>query len=254
MICSNCSQPISDGVKFCTECGSRVATAVAQPSSIINNDVERVLGEAATRDANAQARGRQSATSNPNAMDDVKFTVKKKNMAALVVGAFSVILIVCFGLIALIDYDSNLSASRDESRASSSTSSTAARSESASQPAPTTASVPNTADDTYTAYLTCGMNGFENINVLACFANKYGGTTLEIHNGAAYGLYEVNELPSLGTDTERGFAIKLKHNFALNMKNASEILKLGVRIYNDRTGQQVYVKQVGEFGTIDVSN
>ena len=98
------------------------------------------------------------------------------------------------------------------------------------------------------------MNGFENINIMVCFTNHEINTTLEIHNGAAYGLYKFYELPRAGTETSQGFAIRLQHNFALHMQNASALLKLGIRIYNNRTGQQVFVKQVGEYGAIDVSN
>jgi hypothetical protein len=117
MICPNCSQPISEGVKFCPECGSLVATAASQPSPTIDSKVERISREAATRAANAEARSRLSGTSHLKATNSGKPSVKKRGVLSLVVGAFIGVLIVCLGAIALLIYDANVSASRNGSKA-----------------------------------------------------------------------------------------------------------------------------------------
>jgi len=122
MICSNCSQPVSGGVKFCPECGYRVATAVAEPPPIIDSEVERISREAATRAANAEASAHNSATSNLKVTNRVKPSVKKKGVMPLILGAFIGVLIVCLGAIALLVYDANVSASRNGSKPGSSAS------------------------------------------------------------------------------------------------------------------------------------
>jgi hypothetical protein len=105
----------------------------------------------------------------------------------------------------------------------------------------------------FTAVISCGMSGNQNLNVLGCFAGD-PGTEIELHNGDQYGLYKAYQIPQLGTMTDRGLEIKLQGSFQLVAQNSSRNLILGVRILADGTGQQVFAKQVSQFGTIDVSN
>jgi hypothetical protein len=114
----------------------------------------------------------------------------------------------------------------------------------------------NRPDPTYTAIVSCGMSGDQNINVLGCFAGNNKGspdTEIEITNDGKYGLYKAYQISSLGTMTQRGLEIKLSSHFDLTAQNSSNVLILGVRIIDDSTGQQVFIKQVSQFGVIKIS-
>ena len=75
----------------------------------------------------------------------------------------------------------------------------------------------------YTAVITCGMNGFDNINLLACLGGDVG-TEIEINNGGDYGMYKVYNLPSDWQTTSRGVEIPLARNFSIKMQNSNENL------------------------------
>jgi hypothetical protein len=106
---------------------------------------------------------------------------------------------------------------------------------------------------TYTAIISCGASGFSNINALACFAGE-PSTQIELTNGGNYGLYQSYQISSLGTTTARGLEIRLRHSFQLKAQNAAPHLILGVQIINNQTGEQMFGKQVAQFGVIDISN
>jgi hypothetical protein len=187
VICPNCAQPTQDSSKFCTQCGKAIGNSPPPPLPPFRDTPD---SRQPTEIKPRQARGDGTVQS---------------RIASLLFGMLiGVLILAAFGL-----YLVHVVKRGDDSKATANTSSTATHVESAPQPASTTASVVNPAEDTYTAYLTCGMNGFENINVLACYTNNGVGTTLELHNGAAYGLYKVYDLSSVGTDTAQGFAIRL---------------------------------------------
>lgn len=104
----------------------------------------------------------------------------------------------------------------------------------------------------FTAVMSCGMNGFENLNLMACLGGDVG-TEIEINNGGNYGLYKVYNIPSDWEQTERGVEIPLAQNFAIKMQNSNENLILGLRIF-DNYGNIRFQKQVGQYGVISISN
>ncbi len=104
----------------------------------------------------------------------------------------------------------------------------------------------------YTAVLNCGMNGFDNINLMACMGGDVG-TEIELNNNGQYGLYKVYNLPSDWQQTERGVEIPLAKTFGLKMQNSSENLTMGLRIF-DNSGNILFQKQVAQWGVITVSN
>ena len=106
---------------------------------------------------------------------------------------------------------------------------------------------------TYIAIISCGASGYTNLNALACFAGT-PSTEIELTNGDNYGLYKPYQINSLGTSTERGLEIHLQHHFSIKAQNSSTNLILGLRVVNEKTGQQLFGKQVTQFGVIDVSN
>lgn len=104
----------------------------------------------------------------------------------------------------------------------------------------------------YTAVLNCGMNGFDNINLMACMGGDVG-TEIELNNNGQYGLYKVYNLPSDWQQTERGVEIPLAKTFSLKMQNSSENLTMGLRVF-DNNGNILFQKQVAQWGVITVSN
>lgn len=104
----------------------------------------------------------------------------------------------------------------------------------------------------YTAVISCGMNGFDNINVLACLSGDVG-TEIEINNGGKYGLYKVYNLPNEWQQTERGVEIPLSRNFSIKMQNSSESLIMGLRVF-DNQNNVLFQKQVSRWGVIRVEN
>ena len=102
----------------------------------------------------------------------------------------------------------------------------------------------------YIAIITCGFSGWQNVGSSICFAGgeSKNETHIELHNGREYkfmGFSEVNNIRR----TNRGEEIDLRTNFSLEMQNAHESLRLGLRIIS-RSGQVIYQKQVGQYGTI----
>ena len=104
----------------------------------------------------------------------------------------------------------------------------------------------------YTAVMTCGMDGFDNINLMACLGGDVG-TEIEVKNGDSYGLYKVYNLPSEWQQTERGVEFPLARNFAISMQNSNESLIMGLRVF-DNSDNVMFQKQVGQYGVIKVSN
>jgi hypothetical protein len=108
----------------------------------------------------------------------------------------------------------------------------------------------------YTATLTCGMSGSDHINIVACFVGgTYGvDTELEVRNGDAYQLYKPYNLNQAGTEYYSGLEINLRENFEIKAQNSSENLILSLEIIENFTGNSVFIKSVGEFGVIRISN
>jgi len=73
----------------------------------------------------------------------------------------------------------------------------------------------------YTAVLSCGMNGFENINLLGCMTGDVG-SEIELTNGDSYGLYKAYNLPNEWQHTERGVEIPLAKHFTIKMQNSNK--------------------------------
>jgi hypothetical protein len=108
-------------------------------------------------------------------------------------------------------------------------------------------------NSTYVAVISCGASGYQNLNAMACFAGSTG-TEIELTNGQNYGLYKAYQISSLGTTTGRGLEIHLQHTFSLKAQNSSPSLTLGVRIFDEKTGVQIFGKQVSQFGVVTISN
>jgi uncharacterized protein len=104
----------------------------------------------------------------------------------------------------------------------------------------------------YTAVLSCGNSGFNNLNLIACMTGDVE-TEIELDNGGDYGLYKGYNLPSDWQQTERGIEIPLKKSFRLEMQNSSEHLIMGLRVF-DNNGNILFQKQVAQFGVIRVDN
>lgn len=104
----------------------------------------------------------------------------------------------------------------------------------------------------FTAVMTCGMNGFEHINLMACMGGPIG-SEIEVQNGESYGLYKIHNIPSEWEQTERGVEIPLARNFSIKMQNSSQSLTMGLRIF-DTNGDIVFQRQAGYWGRIYVSN
>ena len=105
------------------------------------------------------------------------------------------------------------------------------------------------------AVLTCSVgNSGGNAIIQACFSGKYSKTQIELTNGSEYGLYQNYEFNRIGKDTNQGFVINLRENFAISVQNSSDSLILGLKIFNRKTKQQTFIKQVPQFGVIKVRN
>lgn len=105
------------------------------------------------------------------------------------------------------------------------------------------------------AVLTCSVgNSGGNAIIQACFSGKYSNTQIELTNGSEYGLYQNYEFNRIGKDTNQGFVINLRENFAISVQNSSDSLILGLKIFNRKTKQQTFIKQVPQFGVIKVRN
>lgn len=79
----------------------------------------------------------------------------------------------------------------------------------------------------YTAVLSCGINGFDNINLMACMGGDVE-TEIELNNNGNYGLYKVYNIPNDWRQTERGVEIALANTFSLEMQNSSDSLIMGL--------------------------
>lgn len=227
-ICSKCLLPLPNKVKFCPQCGTAVVTLASGAMAGSGHEVLPSMDKPA-----ASTREQRSPVNSLQAQR----IVDKRTSPPL-----STLALISFVIVGIVFFFSYIStAHKDTTDASVGTSSTSTATTQINK-------------DTYTAYLTCGRQGFENINILACFTNHGLQTSLELNNGNAYRMYKVFDLQSAGYNTEKGLAIHLQHNFTLQAQNASNLLLLGVRIYNNRTNQQVFVKQADEFGVIMVSS
>lgn len=122
----------------------------------------------------------------------------------------------------------------------------------ASQPAAEPAPPENDDPFPYTAVLSCGMNGFENISLISCFAGDVG-TEIEVTNGDKYAMYKAYNIPGDWQSTRRGVEFPLSRHFSIKMQNSSDDLILGLRIF-DNSGKVVFQKQAAQYGVISVSN
>jgi RNA polymerase subunit RPABC4/transcription elongation factor Spt4 len=246
--CSKCGLTLSHGVKFCPDCGTSTIGAKPIASSYFGS--ERAEG---ARDTAAPATGKSREYAPPidlhsSAFEaEVKDPTIKRLIVAIILGL--VIIGVIIGGILLFAFRVSDTA----------TATPAQRSQAESAPpeiqAKETGEDAEDSNQTYTAIISCGMSGFENINVLGCFTESHGiETELELKNGNEYGLYKVYQINSLGRTTDRGLEIKLHNHFQIKAQNASEHLILGLRIINEKDGSQVFAKQVSQYGAILVSN
>jgi hypothetical protein len=105
----------------------------------------------------------------------------------------------------------------------------------------------------YTAVLSCGLNGFENIDLRPCLSSNGFQTTIELNNGGNYGLYKAYNLPNDWRNTNRGVEISLAKTFSITMGNSHDAFIMGLRIF-DGGGNIVFQKQVDQMGTISASN
>lgn len=104
----------------------------------------------------------------------------------------------------------------------------------------------------YTAVLSCGVNGFENLNLLGCMTGDVG-SEIELNNGGNYGLYKAYNLPNEWEHTERGVEIRLAKNFSIKMQNSNKYNLMGLRVF-DNKGNVLFQKQVSQWGVISLNN
>lgn len=104
----------------------------------------------------------------------------------------------------------------------------------------------------YYAVLTCTV-GTSHTVIEGCFTGDHS-TEIELRNGKEYGLYKVFNFSSIGQRTNNGFFIDLRNNFELTAQNSSKNLILGVKLFNRKTNEIIYQKQVSMFGVIKIKN
>jgi hypothetical protein len=104
----------------------------------------------------------------------------------------------------------------------------------------------------FTAVMTCGVSGFEHINLMACMGGRVG-SEIELRNGDSYGLYKIHNIPNEWQQTDRGVEVPLTNNFTIKMQNSSESLIMGLRVF-DNNGNILFQQQVSQWGVIAISN
>ena len=79
-------------------------------------------------------------------------------------------------------------------------------------------------------------------------------TTLRLRNGGTETLYNLARITGLqpGWETAEGYRIDLRSSYGLVIQNGSPQI-MGVRVYERRTGRQVFAREVGRFGVISTA-
>jgi hypothetical protein len=100
----------------------------------------------------------------------------------------------------------------------------------------------------YFVLIRCG--DLSHINIAVCL-NYEAETTLRLRNGGTETLYNLARIFTMqpGRETREGYRIDLRASHGLVIQNASPQI-MGVRIYDRRTGRQVFAREVGRYGTI----
>ena len=100
----------------------------------------------------------------------------------------------------------------------------------------------------YYVVIRCG--DISHITVTVCLHDDVD-TTLRLRNGGNETLYNLSRILGLqpGRETRDGYRIDLRASYALSIQNASSQI-MGVRVYERRSGRQVFAREVGRFGTI----
>ena len=107
---------------------------------------------------------------------------------------------------------------------------------------------PKVIEETFTAILSCGMNG-SHINIMACFLDS----ELKITRDGRGKVYKVHELRYLGEHLRDGIHIELPSKFAIQAQNSDETLVLGVKIVSSN-GNIVFEDQAGYWGSVYVTD
>ena len=108
----------------------------------------------------------------------------------------------------------------------------------------------------FEAIISCGPRTSSHSSVIICFAPSEGGiaTKLELRQGGEYGLFGATDLQRLGREEAGvGLIIPLRSSFELKAENSSNMFVLTVRIRDSRDGNELFVKSVDRFGTIEIS-
>lgn len=94
----------------------------------------------------------------------------------------------------------------------------------------------------------CGDLG--HINIAVCLDDGVE-TTLRLRNGSSETLYNLTRIIGAppGRETRDGYRIDLRSSYGLIIQNASSQI-MGVRVYERRTGRQVFAREVSRYGTI----
>ena len=100
----------------------------------------------------------------------------------------------------------------------------------------------------YYVLIRCG--DIRHTNIAVCL-DYDAETTLRLRNGGTETLYNLTRIFSLrpGWETAEGYRIDLRPSYGLIIQNSSPQI-MGVRIYERRTGRQVFAREVGRYGTI----
>ena len=105
----------------------------------------------------------------------------------------------------------------------------------------------------YVAYISCGYEGWQHVMIEPCFAGDIQ-TDFELKNGEKYGLYKPWQIRSVGEETRQGLKIYLARNFEINMQNGSDVLILGLRVFDKFSNKVIFERQVGRYHRVRVTN
>ncbi len=106
----------------------------------------------------------------------------------------------------------------------------------------------------YVATFTCSF-GNSTIIFAACLESQNRTKTeLELTNGDDYGLYNILDYQKIGRETDEGINVPLRARFKIKIQNANESAKLTLTIKNIVTGEQTFIKSVGQWNSIFVGN
>lgn len=107
----------------------------------------------------------------------------------------------------------------------------------------------------YQAFISCSIqNQHANLSVCLKGGQYDAETTLEVQNGANYALYNVYNIGSAGRETRDGLVLDLREDFSLKMQNSSSDLILSIVVKERATGNVLYQRSAGQYGTLYVTN